>query len=108
MMHRIRLAMHTKTFVKMGGRVVVARWRLMRHTLAGQPGNKHLQRTQAECLRPRRGRLHAGSQPEVQVHTGRGTKKTPVFGMIDRKTRQVRAHVIPEVKREILMDAILE
>jgi transposase-like protein len=27
--------------------------------------------------------------------------------MIDRNTRQVRAHVIPEVKREVLMDSIL-
>jgi transposase-like protein len=46
--------------------------------------------------------------PEYRSTTGRATKKTPVFGMIDRNTRQVRAHVIPEVKREILMDSILK
>jgi transposase-like protein len=39
--------------------------------------------------------------------TGRGTEKTPVFGMLDRETRQVRARVVPNVKREVLLDAIL-
>ncbi|MGB6828513.1 MAG: IS1595 family transposase, partial [Terracidiphilus sp.] len=38
---------------------------------------------------------------------GRATKKIPVFGMLDRETRQVRTQIIPEVKREVLMDAIL-
>ncbi len=28
--------------------------------------------------------------------------------MLDRETRQVRAQVIPKVKREILMEAILD
>jgi len=34
--------------------------------------------------------------------------KTPVLGMIDRDTRKARAQVIPEVKRGILQEAILE
>ena len=29
------------------------------------------------------------------------------MGMLDRETRQVRAHVIPNVKRETLQNAIL-
>jgi transposase-like protein len=34
--------------------------------------------------------------------------KTPVMGMLDRGSRQVRAHVVPNVKRETLQRAILE
>ncbi|HEU5350301.1 MAG TPA: IS1595 family transposase [Terracidiphilus sp.] len=34
--------------------------------------------------------------------------KTPVFGMHDRETRQVRATVVPNVNRETLQNAILE
>lgn len=39
---------------------------------------------------------------------GYGDHKTPVMGMLDRDTRQVRAKVIPNVKRETLMNEILE
>jgi hypothetical protein len=49
-----------------------------------------------------------GLNPDYVPHAcGRATKKTAVFGMLDREARQVRAHVIPEVKREVLMEAIL-
>jgi len=45
--------------------------------------------------------------PNYVPSIGRASKKTPVFGMLDRDARQVRAHVIPEVKRQVLMEAIL-
>jgi transposase-like protein len=45
--------------------------------------------------------------PAYKSVAGRGTEKVPVFGMLDRETRQVRAQVIPDVKREVLMNAIL-
>ncbi|HTW61262.1 MAG TPA: IS1595 family transposase [Terracidiphilus sp.] len=35
-------------------------------------------------------------------------QKTPVMGMLDRDARQVRAAVVPNVKRETLQNAILE
>jgi transposase-like protein len=35
-------------------------------------------------------------------------QKTIVMGMLDRETRQVRARVVPNVKRETLQNAILE
>ena len=35
-------------------------------------------------------------------------QKTIVMGMLDRDTRQVRAQVVPNVKRETLQNAILE
>jgi transposase-like protein len=34
--------------------------------------------------------------------------KTPVMGMLDRESRQVRASVVPNVRRETLQNAILE
>ena len=46
--------------------------------------------------------------PNYRPGIGRASKKTPVFGMLDREARQVRAHVVPEVKREVLMEAILK
>jgi transposase-like protein len=59
---------------------------------------------------------HIGGAPKF-MHRGRrlalksgevANKKTAVIGMLDRGTRQVRAQVIPNVKRETLQNAILE
>jgi transposase-like protein len=41
-------------------------------------------------------------------HTGGATGKTIVLGMLDREARQVRAKVVPNVKRETLQDEVLE
>ncbi len=75
------------------------------------------------CLIP--GRLRAGlveyyllpqSGAAKNMHASRrralklglhGEHKTPVVGMLDRDTRQVRAKVIPNVKRETLLNEIL-
>ena len=38
---------------------------------------------------------------------GSGHGKTIVMGMLDRDSRQVRAQVVPNVKRETLQNAIL-
>lgn len=46
--------------------------------------------------------------PKFKNLTGHGTQKIPVFGMLDRETRQVRAQVIPQIRRDTLMNAILE
>ncbi len=79
--------------------------------VGGQPKNRHLGKRD-----PGHGKKYLLSEwgdrealnPDYVPHVcGRATKKIPVFGMLDREARQVRAHVIPEVKREVLMDAIL-
>ncbi|MGP8260932.1 MAG: IS1595 family transposase [Acidobacteriaceae bacterium] len=101
MLHRIRTAMNTKSFLKMGGPVEVDE-----AYIGGAPGNKHL------SVRKKNAFVEGGDglmvpNPKYRTGAGRATNKTPVFGMIDRNTRQVRAHVIPGIKRQVLMDAIL-
>jgi transposase-like protein len=59
--------------------------------LGGKPKNMH---------RSRRLKLQLGSNGYVD--------KTPVFGMLERGTRQVRAQVIPNVKRNTLQAEILK
>lgn len=109
MLHRIREAMKSGSFAKMGsegGPVEVDE-----AYIGGQPKNRHLGKRD-----PGHGKKYlldedgerAGLNPDYVPHVcGRATKKTAVFGMLDREARQVRAHVIPEVKREVLMEAIL-
>jgi hypothetical protein len=41
-------------------------------------------------------------------HAGGATGKTIVQGMLDREARQVRAKVVPNVKRETLQNEVLE
>jgi len=94
MLHRIRLAMHTRTFVKMGG-TEAAR---SRSTRLSSVGRLRISISASARREVRSGwrRLQDGAQPNYKPQTGRATLKTPVFGMIDRNTRQVRAHVIPK------------
>jgi transposase-like protein len=87
MLHRIRLAMSGTTDSKMGGEGPFE----VDETFVGPDprkmhANKRQQRYQALSARP----------------------KTPVMGMLDRDSRQVRAKVVPNVKRETLQTAILE
>ena len=111
MMHRIRLAMVTKSFVKMGGSdggpVEVDET-----YVGGKPANRHLSIRKASAERAERFiRDENGKQirnPNYKSKAGRGTDKIPVFGILDRETRKVRTQVIPEVKRETLMNAILD
>lgn len=89
MLHRIRLALKTGDWSKMGGTeggpVEVD------ETFVGpDPRKMHANRRQA-----RYGALYA-------------RPKTPVMGMLERDSRKVRAAVVPNVKRETLQNAILE
>jgi len=52
-------------------------------------------------------RMHASRRLKLQHAITNRTNKVPVMGMLDRETRQVRAQVIPNVKRETLQNAIL-
>jgi transposase-like protein len=87
MLHRLRLALKTQDFSKLGnsgGPVEVDECHV-----GGLPKNMH---------RDRRLALKNG---EI------ANKKTAVMGMLDRTSRQVRAQVVPNVKRETLQNAIL-
>jgi len=58
-------------------------------------------------------KMHRGRKLELQRGRGQGKRygyvdKTPVFGVLDRSLRQVRAKVVPNVKRETLQNAILD
>ena len=52
-------------------------------------------------------RMHNSRRLKLQTAITNRTNKVPVMGMLDRETRQVRAQVIPNVKRETLQNAIL-
>ncbi len=110
MLHRIRLAMSAGTLSKLGG-TEGGPVEVDEAYIGGHPKNKHLGKRD-----PGHGKKYfvdqwgdrIGLNPDYVPHiTGRATKKTAVFGMLDREARQVRAHVIPEVKREVLMEAII-
>jgi transposase-like protein len=72
--------------------------------IGGEPKNRHRRDWRARQNLPTVQTLD-GLRPKWK--TGRASDKVPVFGMLDRETRKVRTQVIPEVKRSVLMDAIL-
>jgi transposase-like protein len=109
MLHRIRLAMEQGSLFKMGGDSGPVE--VDEAYIGGLPKNKHLSQRSHQIGKKYFVDLDGeviGPNPDYKPRsTGRASKKTPIFGMLDREARQVRAHVIPQVKREVLMDAIL-
>ncbi len=51
--------------------------------------------------------MHRSRRLKLKLGMNGYAEKTAVFGMLDRETRQVRAQVVPNVKRETLQKAIL-
>lgn len=88
MLHRIRVAMESQTFYKLGGR-------------HGGPVE-----IDEAFIGPKPQRMHADKRAERKLAT-RGKMGTAVMGMLDRELRQVRAKVIPNVGREVLQAEIL-
>jgi len=89
MLHRIRLALGGDApKVKMGG----------------EGGPVEVDET---FVGPNPQRMHASRRLKLQHAITMRTNKTAVMGMLDRETRQVRANVIPNVKRETLQNMIL-
>jgi transposase-like protein len=89
MLHRIRLAMNMETSGKMGG---------------PDRGPVEVDETYVGAIPDR---MHRSRRLKLQTAITQRQHKTPVMGMLDRETRQVRAHVVPNVKRETLQNAIL-
>jgi transposase-like protein len=101
MLHRIRHALQDGSFEKMGGGGPVE---VDEAYIGGEPKNRH-RRKWLERQNPPTVQTLDGLRPKWK--TGRASDKIPVFGMLDRETRKVRTKVIPEVKRGVLMEAIL-
>jgi transposase-like protein len=98
MLHRIREAMQTGTFVKMGGNSGPTE--VDETFVGGDPRKMHKSR-RLEIQRER-------SKVADWKASTHASAKIPVMGMLDRESRQVRAQVIPNVKRETLQNAILK
>ncbi len=90
MLHRIRKAMANGSLLKMGGSQGGGPVEVDETFVGGKTKNMH---------RERRLRMQTAQKQD---------QKTIVMGMLDRDTRQVRAQVVPNVKRETLQNAILE
>jgi transposase-like protein len=87
MLHRIREAMKNKSFAKVDGGPV----EVDETFIGGRPHN-----------------MHADKRLKMKTAQNGYAEKAIVVGMLDRKTRQVRAQVVPNVKRITLQNAILD
>src|SRR5271156_199087 len=95
MMHRIRLAMQSGTFVKMGG-----------------PGSEIESDETFVGGKAKNMSASRRAQFEVARETSMGdaalVNKTAVWGVLDREQRKVRATVVPKVNRASLQTAVLD
>jgi transposase-like protein len=87
MLHRIRLAMESQSFEKLGT----------------DSGPIEIDET---FVGPNPRKMHSDKRQARQLAT-KAKMGVPVMGMLDRDARQVRAKVIPNVKRETLQNEIL-
>ncbi|HTC74598.1 MAG TPA: IS1595 family transposase [Edaphobacter sp.] len=99
MLHRIRLALKNGSWEKMGGSEGGA-CEIDETFVGGKLHNMH--KSRAKALK-----MGMQGQPANSYHT-RHANKTAVFGILDRESRQVRAKVVPNVKRETLQNEILK
>jgi transposase-like protein len=91
MLHRIRLALGDTPEGQMGGNDPSGAVEVDECHVGGTPKFMHAKR-------------------RMSLGTGIGgrTAKVPVVGMLDRESRQVRARMIPNVKRETLQEEVLK
>jgi transposase-like protein len=98
MLHRIRKAMETSAYdgeFGGGGEPV----EVDESFVGGDPKNWHKSHREKRRKEVRTER--------VQEYQNRFTHKTAVVGMLDRESRQIRAKVVPNVKRDTLQKEIL-
>jgi transposase-like protein len=96
MLHRIRLAMKAKGFVKMGGSG--SEIETDECYMGGKDGNKHLSK---------RVQLRRFQNSVEMKGSSKLVTKTAVMGMLDRQQGKVHAQVVPAVNRRELRSAIL-
>jgi transposase-like protein len=98
MLHRIRKAMETNAYEgQLGG--PHAPVEVDESFVGGEPKNWH---------KSKREKHHKVVRSlRVQEYQNRFTHKTSVIGMLDRESRQIRAKVVPNVKRDTLQKEIL-
>jgi transposase-like protein len=102
MLHRIRKAMKQPNDGKFSGGPV----EVDESFHGGEPKNRHMSKRQNDkWITGEFG--DTWKNPDHKSKAGRGSDKVPVVGMLDRSTREVRAHVVPTIRRDLLMDAIL-
>ena len=106
MLHRIRKALANSSWMKLGGSDS-GPVEVDEAYIGGEPQNRHKSKQDKTPKYLVTDEGHRFKNPRHKSLTGHGTDKMPVFGMLDRETRKVRAQVIPEVKREVLMNLIL-
>ncbi len=99
MLHRIRLAMKDVAPALLGGPDGGA-VEVDESFVGGEPKNWHKDRREKRRKEVR--------SPRVREYQNRFTHKTAIIGMIDRDSRQVRAKVVPNVKRDTLQKEILD
>jgi transposase-like protein len=88
MLHRIRLALEAQSFVKLGGE---------------DGGPVEIDET---FIGPKPQKMHRDKRLERRLGI-KARESTVVMGMLDREARQVRAKVIPDVRRDTLQREIL-
>jgi transposase-like protein len=88
MLHRIREAMKGGLMFKMGG--------------GSEGGPVEIDETH---IGPKPQKMHRAKR--LQMHNERRERTAAVMGMLDRESRQVRAKVVPNVRREVLQNEIL-
>jgi transposase-like protein len=89
MLHRIRKAMQNRSFRKMGS--------------GGGPVE-----VDETFFSPNPQKMHRSRRLKLKTAQDGNNNKAIVMGMLERDTRQVRAKVVPNVKRETLQDEILQ
>ena len=89
MLHRIRLALKNGTWAKLGGGGEPVE--VDETFIGGKPKN-----------------MHAAKRLKMKTALNGYAEKAIVVGMLDRASRQVRAQVIPNVKRDTLQKAVLD
>lgn len=100
MLHRMRLVMDTtETDAKLGGSEG-GPVEVDEAFVGGEPKNWHNSKRIAH---------HKAVRSErVRTYQNAFTHKTAVIGMLDRESRQIRAKVVPNVRRETLQNEILD
>jgi transposase-like protein len=97
MLQRLRLVLAGKSETKLGGNGGPVE--VDETFIGGNPKNMHQKRKTA--IQRKRSEM---VDTKVDHYPG----KSVVMGMLDRESRQVRAQMVPNVKRETLQDAILK